>query len=313
MARQVPIFSGATGINNVIDPVRLPFDPQAGVGALEDAVDFIIDRTGALVTRPGIEKVGDGFFHSLFPSGDVFYAVKDRDADSALYVCRPGPSGQVSLDEIGSGFTIGRRFDYWDLGDGRVFFVNGAEHGFIFQDQVFPWPENDWPGPESNADFRQPPPGEHLAMISGRFLISQGSLLYYTEYGLPGLVDMARNVARFESKIRMIAPVSAGVFVSDERAIYFLAGSNPPEWTRTQVAGYPAIEWGVLKRPVHLYDLGIDAGGVGVLMATERGPAVGLPDGGFLNLIDKQLQVDQGCSTAAIELVDQTLIIQAGE
>jgi len=53
---EITVFSGATGINNIVDPVRLKFDPDTGIGELAEAVNVVIDQTGRISRKHGMER-----------------------------------------------------------------------------------------------------------------------------------------------------------------------------------------------------------------------------------------------------------------
>ncbi len=312
MSAQVNIFKASTGFNNKVVKERLTFDPQAGVAALEDCNNVLIDRTGSIVTRRGYKRVAEGHFHSFYPANGLdnsFYAVMD----SSLVRVSSKNDGEVEIINIRKGLTLDAKMDYCTLGN-KVFYANGFEYGVLIAGEDYLWPKNKWPGPDSTASFEPTPPGEHLEKLSGRILLSRGNLLFYTEYGLPGLVDMARNVVRFPSNIQLLAsPGGGGVFVSDESKIYFLAGQNPREWQMSVVTEYPALNGGRYPRLLPASLFGLESDSLCVLVATSRGPCIGFPDGSFFNLIDKQVDVhDSTCDNGTIIIVDDSLILQSG-
>ena len=73
MGSPVTIFSGTTGLNTVVDPVRLPYDSNAGVSDLGVAVNIKIDDSGRPGRVDGFVSLESGGFHSLFcDGGDCF-------------------------------------------------------------------------------------------------------------------------------------------------------------------------------------------------------------------------------------------------
>ncbi len=309
----VKIFSGAIGVNNKIQPQRLHYDPESGVSALEWAENVFIDPTGAIVARRGYEKQEDGVFHSLYPGKDWGLVVKDRDNDSALYKVVVSDSGNVSLEGIRSGMAKGRKLDYC-FANGFIFYANGYENGMVTPDGVsVPWKENQWFNEQTIVGFTAPPPAEHLAYNAGRIFFSTENVLNYTEFGMLGLYDPARNGEQFNGRIRAIIPAPDGLYVSTNMAIYFLAGLNPKKWTSRQVLGYPALEWGVGREPVKPNLFGLEPGYPAYVAATVNGPVIFLAGGQVYNLIEKNIKLPDCPQTGALAVFDETLIIQTGE
>jgi len=308
----IPLFSGSIGINNKVEPHRLPFDPETGVVALESATDVLIDKSGALVTRRGSASVQTGSFHSRFVLSDgSFYVVKDRETDSALYKAVPDSTGALTLYGIRSSLTKGARMDF-ALFDGGYLYCNGSQNGYIVNDVSDVWPVNDWTGPESTIEMTSVPVGQHIDILAGRVLLSVGPELFYTEHGLVGLIDETGNRIRIEGNLRMVYSVQSGVYISDDSFVYFLSGNNPKEWKCKIVLNYPAIEWGREQGFVNPSDFGIESKVPSALFVTTKGPVVGLPDGACLNLISKNITMPSGCgnSSGAIMVQDESLIIQ---
>ncbi|RLB91835.1 MAG: hypothetical protein DRH10_00885, partial [Deltaproteobacteria bacterium] len=59
----IPIYTGSVGINNRVPPVRLPFDQETGITALEKAEDVLINPSGQITTLRGRELVVLGPYH----------------------------------------------------------------------------------------------------------------------------------------------------------------------------------------------------------------------------------------------------------
>lgn len=307
------IYSGGIGINNKVVPHRLPFDQKTGVAAFESATDVLIDKTGEVVSLRGTSKVQDGSFHSFFRASNGFYVVKNRDSDSALYKAIPDATGELTLSGIRSGLTNNAKISFVEL-NGEYLYCNGYQNGILSQDVSSPWPVNVWKGPETSKPMLPTPVGSHIDLLSGRILVSVDNELIFTEYGRPGLIDGVDNNRLFESKILMICAVETGVYVSDEKAIFFLQGNNPHKWKMRKVLDYPAIEWGVNQDLVNPSKFGFDAHGLSGLFATVKGPVIGLQDGTAINLIDDNVKLPDNCGNqvGSIMITDETLIIQSG-
>lgn len=304
---EITIYSGSIGVNNKVTPHRLPFG-RGGVSALEQSENVLIDISGEIVSRKGSINVSSGSFHSTFPAPGGFYVVRDGADASSLFRAVIDADGSVDLNGIRSGMAR-RKVDYANIGE-KTFYCNGVDNGALTFDHSALWPTNEWTGQETTADMVATPTGEHLDVLSGRLILSVGDELFFTEYGLPGLIDNVRNRRRLESRIIMIASVQTGVYVSDEKAVYFLAGTNPHEWNVRKVLNYPAVEWGRNHDLINPSYFGIETTELSCLFATSRGPVVGLPDGIALNLIEDNVSTAK-CTTGCCMVVDETMILQS--
>ena len=308
---QVTIQRYSTGINNKVDPVRIPYNQENGISDLETANNIIIDSQGGIVSSRGNAIVETGDWHSGFPLMDgSFYAAKNRTSDTAIYKVTPQADGTIVSEGIGSNFTKGAVFS-WCKVDNEYFFMNGYEKGRIVNHSLLDWPTSEWPR-ETTRQFISTPAGNHFDILSGRFIIAKNKELIYTEPGLLGLIDNVRNYRKFESDILMVYAIDNGLFVSDSEAVYWLAGLNPEEWQLVKVLPYPAIEYSRNHSLVDPSYFGFSISNPSALFGTVKGPVVGLFDGTVVNLIDKKVQMPIGMSQGAIMVVDETTIIQSG-
>jgi len=306
---EVTLYKGSVGINNKTAPHRLQFGDN-GVSALEEATDVLVDHTGEIVTVRADTLVESGEYHSTFKTVDGFYVAKGE----SLYKATVDSDGALEISGIWSGMVDGARFSYASL-DGQVFYTNGYQHGILDGMDRLAWPNSEWTGADDNREFIETPVGRHIGLLSGRFLVSVGSELFVTEYGLPGIVDGVKGRRRFEGDIIMICPVQSGAYVSTPDAVYFLQGTNPDEWSVRKVLDYPAIEYGTNDTLVDPTKFGLETNALSALFATVNGPVIGLPDGTPLNLIDKNIKMPDDCrtQTGSIIVLDDSMIIQSGE
>ena len=65
----IKLFTGASGLNTKVDPVRVQFNAAAGVSDLSSAVDITIDNTGRPGRRLGWNLKTVGELHSLWCDG----------------------------------------------------------------------------------------------------------------------------------------------------------------------------------------------------------------------------------------------------
>jgi hypothetical protein len=304
------LYSGSIGLNNKVAPHRLQYSAKTGVSALEAADNVIIDRTGEIVTRRGTELVQSGNYHSMWSVPGGFYVVEDRDADSALMFASVADDGSIGMTGIRSGLARGKRVSYADL-DNSTLYCNGTQNGQLIDFVSSPWPVSEWTGSSERIEKIKAPVGEHIDVLSGRDLISVADELFATEYGLPGIVDANSTRRRLDGRIIAVVSVQSGAFVSTTDAIYFISGTSPSKWTMKKVLDYPALEWGNNQTLINPSDFGLESYTLSALFATVNGPVVGFPDGTAINLIDKNVTTPN-CSSGAIMVVDETMIIQSG-
>ena len=122
MSKPVRILSGGTGLNTVVDPIRLPFDRETGISDLAVAVNVTVDETGFISRRDGFLKVRDEDSHSLFcDGGDCLFISGDT-----LYRLLP----DYSVETVRTGLSQGNRMAYTQVND-DIYYSNGVESGIV--------------------------------------------------------------------------------------------------------------------------------------------------------------------------------------
>ena len=94
----VPVFVRVSGVNNVVDPSRLVWDPKDGIAELSAAVNVVVDRSGRVKRRKGFEKINSYPAYSVFAYGNVCLFV----SGSSLYRLR----ADLTVEGIRSGLTL---------------------------------------------------------------------------------------------------------------------------------------------------------------------------------------------------------------
>lgn len=272
--KPITVFTGATGLNIVEDPVRIPAQ-RDGKTDLQVAVNVTIDQSYRVSSRKGVVKLQDGNFHSLFCDGGDCFVVK---GDSLYQV-----AGDGTLTGIRSGLTPGARMAFCQAGD-RTYYCNGYELGWIEGGISYVWQKGTYVGPDTNRVFSGPVAGHHLAEFSGRMFISQENVIWWSELFDFGLYDQAASFVQFHTKVVLMEPVAEGLFISTLKNTYFLAGINPKTWQLRKVAGFPAIEWTNSIEKVNAIDLGADTPGLCPVWASTEGAIMGFPSGAVKNL-----------------------------
>lgn len=297
-------FKSSTGLNNKIDPVRAEYRTDTGIQELSIAENIDFDSTGRVYRRKGWETtVVASDCHSLFSAGGQCLVVSGTslcslDTDFALDVLRT--------------VTSDARMRYCQVG-GSIYYSNGSQLGYVKNNASHTWEAPpDIRGRDTTRQYLDPPLGTILAYHNGRLYIVQGNVLWFSEqYGVT-LYDTTRNYFQFESDIRMVHPVKAGLWVSTENAIYFLAGTGPKDFLQTLAAPYPAIEGtDVLITGTKLGDGSTQ--GTGILWLSTTGIHFGSDEGVLVNLTSRKLLLPDAIYGAGVVMGNRYVVtLEAG-
>lgn len=281
MANQIPFYRRTMGLNNATEPSRLSYDPETGTVEFGAAVNVDIDGAGRFFRRRGYEELlSFTGAHSLWAYGDQCFFVVGHSMYQLYH--------DWSFKGLRSGLTPKARMSYAYL-DGKTYYSNGFQNGINHSDASWSWVGEEYWGPESVFQVSmQPPAGHLLEVMSGRMLIADDAILWFSMPFAPGHYRMSRDYVPFEHRITMVKSFPGGLWVSDEASVYYFQGHDPEQWVPVRKAGYPAIPGTAVL---------IDGGKIGegqltgvcVLFTTTRGICLGGPDGYFANLTEKKL------------------------
>ena len=267
------IYSGATGLNTVDDPVRIAFQ-EGGLTDLQVAINISIDQSLRINRRSGVQRLQTGSYHSLFCDGGDCFVIRG----GSLYQV----TSEDSLIGVRSGLTEDQRMDFKQVGD-RTYYCNGYERGFIYNSVSYAWNLGTYTGIETNRQFSAPPTGTHLATHNGKMYIAEGNVLWRSELFNFDIYDKAEYPVKFSNNIIMIQPVATGIFISTETKTYFLKDADQVGFIQMEVAQFPAIEWSNTVEKVDATDIGLE-GGLSALWASKEGAIIGFPTGQIFNL-----------------------------
>jgi hypothetical protein len=282
--KELLLFRKTAGLNARLDPVRLRYDPETGVVDLSQSRNIVVDDTGRPGRRPGRNLISAGVYHSTFCGGGDCFAVQDRESDAAIMKV----NSDYTLTGVRSSLTKAAKMSWCQVND-ETYYTNGTQNGYIKDGVSAAWPVQTYVGAETRRDLTAPPKGKHLGFHRGRMIITEGPVAWFTEYFQFGLLDRSRYFVQTMSDIRMVAPVKAGVFISDENRTYFFTGSNPIDFTEDIVATYPAHEYSLAHDPIEVVDIELEMRGLARLWSSTQGTCLGLPDGTLLNLTKKKI------------------------
>jgi len=274
MPEPITIFRGATGLNTVADPVRIPFNAESALSDLGVAVNIEIDQSNRVSRRKGYEKQQTGNFHSLF-----------CDTSECLVI-----SGS-SMYSVGTDYSLATvttitgsiHMAYAQYGK-SIYYNNPQNLGKITEGIYAAWEKGTYWGPDTNRQFFGPIKGTHIAILSGRMFISDGSTVWWSELYNFDLFDLANNHVSVDSDIIMLKSVDGGMYVSSKAQTYFFEGKNPAEWKSRAVTNYPAIEWSEAIHYVEGLEIGLQSPGLCAIWASPEGAILGTPTGMTLNL-----------------------------
>jgi hypothetical protein len=84
-------------------------------------------------------------------------------------------------------------------------------------------------------------PGHLIEWFNGRLHVARGSEIWHSDAVYPGSTDERKNFKQLGGYISMMRAVKDGVYVSNSKETYFMAGLDPSEASLVKVADYPAI------------------------------------------------------------------------
>lgn len=282
MQRQL-LFSGSTGLNNIVDPVRHEYIDKVGVNVLAIAKNVEHDFTGRVSRRKGwTYTTVTGNCHSLFCDGGMCLFV----TGNALTLLAHDMS-TTALRNV----TVGARMSYAQVND-RVYYTNGREKGYVSANLSRGWtrPSTVHGVKDTTLMLSGPPTGSLLEYFKGRMYVIQMNVAWASEAYDVNTYNLVKNFVNFESPITMFKGVTQGVWVGTRNRIVFLRGTSLGEFTyevKGLFGSFPGTE--VKVDNFKIGDGNISE--VGVLFATKYGACLGTSDGKLIPLTDRKLSV----------------------
>lgn len=292
-----PLMSGSTGLNNIVDPVRLEYNPKTGMAELAEAVNVYIDDTGRVSRRPGQSLLSAVNSHSLFcDKGDCF-VVQEREADAALYQV----GTDYSLAGVRSSLTKGARVAFKQVG-AKTYYLNGYQNGVIENGISAAWPVNTaHVGADTVRAFYPAPLGTHLELFQSCMWVAKDNVIWVSEPNAYGKFDMARRFFQFGSNVRMIKAVLGGVWVSDgEKTAFIAAGDKFDAMQYLKKSSFPAHEWSENIELVDLSQTDFQIPGLSAVWSCDAGLCIGTADGQLLVTTEKKLLYPAGANGATV-------------
>jgi hypothetical protein len=312
------LYRGGLGLANRVPPELIPFDPETGVAGLQVADNMLIGEAGQLYGRQGSRQVfSTEACHSPFPVPGGMLFVREKESGPVITLAKHDASGLLTLKELAPGegegeVKSGGNWLSWFELDGEYWWSTECGRGAVSGDFLLPrWPDSEEPMKGRNEfKYGKVPFGRHIEQLGPFTLSAIGRDVLWSEPGLPDLRREVENISPAEGPVLLLASVQDGVFVSDNKQVWFFQGREPRKWTVRRVLDYPAIEYCKIHGLVSASAMGFEAGGLGVVFMTVRGPVFGFSDGTIANLTDKQFAMPDCVFTrGSMMMVNQSQLI----
>jgi len=282
------------GINANQTPFRVWCDLRTGAWDAAEAVNVVVDDSGAVGRREGYRLVLPGDWHSLWADGEDVLGVWG----TALVRVRPDNAVEVLCE----GLTPGARVAFCRVG-AWVFWSNGHESGVIEDGGGNgPWGGRAWPYADDGREMASPPAGTILEAAFGRIFVAQGRHVFFTEAGFYHFMDVSTGyLAPFDGEVTMLRAVDDGLYVGTERRVWFLAGGDPGRMQyRASAASRAVPGTDVAVDPATVPGIGRMAlEARGVLWTGREGVMFGGPGGQVSNLTKNRTPFPVGSRGAA--------------
>lgn len=136
------------------------------------------------------------------------------------------------------------------------------------------------------------PAGEFVRATAGRIFVATGDTLYYSEPLRPHLHDPRHNFITFQGRIRFIEALVSGLFVGDDRGVWWLPGTDPTQFSlRLASSALPVARSSVLVNGAHFSrEITTTDLDVAVWLSSE-GYVLGRPSGDAVSLHPERVRV----------------------
>jgi len=283
------IAKGFKGLNNTVDPARLPLNLETAIIELSEATNLRFDNTDRPKVRKGQTLRHGGGFHSLWTRGLDGYV----GLDDSIYRINP----DLSLTGVVSHMT-GKRISFcWTpLG---IHYANGRNKGILHGDAAEPWVMGE--GRKSSPRYYSGPPAYsmHLGLFADRILVSEGDNILRSQPNNYNLFRFSTDFNTFPGEVRMIQAVAGGVYVSDDARTFFLSGNDPKEWNRRTVMECPAMEWSDRNGLVNPKDIGEEGNDGWAYWVSAEGVVFGSPTGEITQPTKHRIRLPSGFQQGA--------------
>jgi hypothetical protein len=282
MQRKI-LFTGSSGLNTEVDPVRHSYSSETGISELARAKNIKFDDTGRASIRKGWEYTSvTSAAHSLFCDGGEALFV----TGNALTLLSPDMSTKALRN-----VTVGARMSYVQVGN-RIYYTNGREKGFVRDRLSIAWekPATVYHTKDSTRVLNGPPTGSLLEYHRGRMLIAQHNVIWESEQYDVNVYDLTKKFIQMEGTVTMLKGVTDGVWVGTRSRIAFLRGTHSGDYQYEPKGLFGAVLGTSVKAEGFMIADG-SIQDIGVLFVGKYGPCFGTANGRLIPLTERKLSV----------------------
>lgn len=290
-----PLFRGAAGLNNVVEPHRLTYR-EDGFCDMAEAVNVIIDDSGSVRRRYGVMQKVPGPCHSLWSWGAYCFFV----SEGALMRYMPDGTTLVVHNSAGD-----MPMHYAAFG-GKVYCSNGVFRAILDDMSISSW---DASVPvQFKSDGRtlgMPPTFTKILVHAGRMYAVDGCYLWESEPFNPCCFDLGGGFLDMAVPITDAVSVRGGIYVSIAHEVLFLAGASSRDFVSLIAHNSPMVPG--TARLIEGSDLGNGdmVQGLPAVWVSKNGVCVGQEDGRVLNMTSRKLVFDNAVAGAGAVLPGQ--------
>lgn len=136
--------------------------------------------------------------------------------------------------------------------------------------------------------------GSFIRWHNGRLLTAKESTLYFSQPMRPHLFNRGHDYLLFSGSIKIMESVSDGLYVGDDRGVWFLSGADPEQFNMKRVsAARPLYGTGLSVASEHFNPKMVDSDHPVAVWLSEAGYMIGLPGGRVLEAQADRILVDR--------------------
>lgn len=276
----VKLLVGSSGLNTVLDPVRLVL-PETGISALTSCENIEIDDSFRVNRRKGYRKVVDASApHSIYADKGRCYFVDD----GAIYKL----NDDLTKTGVRSGINKKARMSFCITKD-KTYYCNGYENGVINDITSSPWVNEAINVTDTGKKFSDPPIGHLLAIWHGRMYIADENGIWFSEPFSYSQFRLSASFIPTEGKPTMMVPVDGGMFISDNCGVYFLSGADASAFSLAKKSEYSAVPGTGIQISGEL--MLQDVSGKCAIWCDCQGICLGTSDGSVRNLTEEKVML----------------------
>lgn len=273
---------------------------------LRRALNVDLTAEGHPQRRQGYRQVLPGYSHSAWwcaQLATLFVVVEGQ-----LYAGR-------DVETLAPLRSVNRylRVSYTFHGE-SVYWMNGAESGRVSASgSAEVWPDPVYvpeSGTRAEGDelivdeaYEAMPVGQLVESFAGRLWVAMDAGVYFSEPLGPNHYRPATNFFQRPGTITLLEESTSGLYVGDDRGVWFLRGTNPFEMSEVHVSPYGVVPQAFARIPGE--KLGLSVENVPVWWGLDGVLVAGLPDGQVRQLTrDRLATPEYGSGAVSIREVD---------